>query len=81
MEILKANDQDVAAICGGVCSCATCHVYVAAEWAEKLEAPGADERVLTEESDHFREGESRLSCQIQFLDELDGIELTLAPED
>lgn len=81
MEILQANGQDVAAICGGVCSCATCHIYVAPQWADKLDAPAADEQVLTEESDAYREGESRLSCQIQFLPELDGIALTLAPED
>jgi 2Fe-2S ferredoxin len=81
MEVLQSNGQDVAAICGGVCSCATCHVFVAPEWADKLEAPAADEQVLTEESEFYREGESRLSCQIQFRDELNGIVLTLAPED
>jgi 2Fe-2S ferredoxin len=81
MTILQSNGQDVAAICGGVCSCATCHVYVAPAWAAKLDAQSADEKMLTEESDWFKEGQSRLSCQIEFTDELNGIELTLAPED
>lgn len=81
MDILRDSGQDVAAICGGVCSCATCHVYVSSAVMAKLPGRGEDEQVLVEESEYYRENESRLSCQIEFTEELDGIQVTLAPED
>ena len=81
MDIMQSNGQDVAAICGGVCSCATCHIYVSPAVMAKLPARGDDEQVLVEESEYYREGESRLSCQVEFTEELDGIQVTLAPED
>jgi 2Fe-2S ferredoxin len=81
MDILQRNKYDVAAICGGCCSCATCHVYVDDSYVGKLQELAGDELVLVESSEFFREGQSRLSCQIQFTDELDGIQLELAPED
>lgn len=81
MDILQSNGQDVAAICGGVCSCATCHVYVSPEVMATLPERGSDEQVLVEESEYYRENESRLSCQIEFTEALDGIQVTLAPED
>lgn len=71
---------DIAAICGGMCSCATCHVYVDADWMGKLEAQSPDEFELVEFSDHYTEN-SRLSCQIEMTEELDGIRVTLAPEE
>ena len=81
MDILRDNGHDISAICGGVCSCATCHVYVSEETMGKLEPRSDDELVLVESSEHYRENESRLCCQIEFTDELDGIEVTIAPED
>ena len=81
MDILQSNGQDIAAICGGVCSCATCHIYLPADVNAKLPARSADEQVLVEESEHYREDESRLGCQVEFTDELDGIQVILAPED
>ena len=80
MDILQRHKYDVAAICGGCCSCATCHVYVDEASAAKLQVPVGDELVLVESSAFYREGQSRLSCQIEFTDELDGIQLELAPE-
>jgi ferredoxin, 2Fe-2S len=78
---LKDNGGlDVAAICGGCCSCATCHVYVAAEWLGRLDPPDVSERELVEDSFYPRP-ESRLSCQIEFTEQLDGLAVTLAPED
>ena len=71
---------DIASICGGMCSCATCHVYVDAEWLDKLEAQAPDEFELIEFSEHYRDN-SRLSCQIEMSDDLDGIRVTLAPEE
>jgi 2Fe-2S ferredoxin len=81
MDVLQANGQDVAAICGGVCSCATCHVYVSPAVMAMLPPLAGDEQVLVTESAYYKEGESRLSCQIQFTEALDGIQVTLAPED
>jgi len=80
MEALRELDYGVAAMCGGMCSCATCHVYVASDWAGKLPAQQSDERDLLTELLHFRET-SRLSCQIELARELDGLRVTLAPEE
>lgn len=80
MEALRELDYGVMAICGGMCSCATCHVYVAPEWTGKLPKQQSDERELVTELQYHRET-SRLSCQIQLAEELDGLRVTLAPEE
>lgn len=80
MEILRELEHGVAAICGGMCSCATCHIYVDAEWLPVLPAAGRDERELLAELSHRRE-ESRLSCQIELTPALDGLSVTVAPEE
>ena len=81
MENLRDGGVDeIMALCGGVCSCATCHVYVDNEWLEKAGAPGEDENDLLDSSD-YRKPNSRLSCQIEFKEELDGLSITVAPED
>ena len=70
-----AIDNDVPGIvaeCGGSCSCATCHVYVNPEWAERLPPPDAlEDGMLDCVID--RQPNSRLSCQIQVNDSLDGM--------
>ncbi|TAL03749.1 MAG: 2Fe-2S iron-sulfur cluster binding domain-containing protein [Rhodospirillaceae bacterium] len=81
MEALRDNDLDVEAICGGCCSCCTCHVFIAPTWAAKLPPCTADEKDLLEGSSFNRPGESRLSCQIRMSDALDGLEVTVAPPD
>jgi len=70
MEILRELDYGVAAICGGLCSCATCHVFVDDAWAGRLPKPQSDELELLKELPDFRETSSRLSCQVDFTDEL-----------
>lgn len=80
MENLRELEYGVAAICGGMCSCATCHVYVDPEWAEKLPAPMSDERELLMELAHY-DARSRLSCQIEFTPELSGLRVTIAPDE
>ncbi|WP_199554553.1 2Fe-2S iron-sulfur cluster-binding protein [Sandaracinobacteroides hominis] len=81
MEVIRDNGFDeLLALCGGSCSCATCHVYVDAGWTAKVGGPHEDEADLLDSSDH-RKAESRLSCQIQFSDELDGLKVEIAPED
>jgi ferredoxin, 2Fe-2S len=79
MEIIRENDLPVEAACGGCCACATCHVYVDAEWLGKLEAASDEEDRMLDEAYQVQEN-SRLSCQIPFAEALDGLKVTLAPE-
>jgi len=60
--------------CGGTCSCATCMVYVPPEWADRLPAKKSDEQAMIEFCPHSNET-SRLSCQIDVTDALDGLRL------
>jgi len=78
--ITDAGIADLLALCGGVCSCATCHAYVEGDAAALLPAISDDEDSLLEFSSHRREN-SRLSCQIRLTDELAGLRATIAPED
>ncbi len=81
MEAIRDNGFDeLLALCGGCCSCATCHVYVDPAFADKLPAVTEDEDDLLDSSDHRNET-SRLSCQIPLTAELEGIKVTIAPED
>lgn len=70
-----AVDNNISGIdgdCGGYCACATCHVYVADEWFEKVGGPGADEaRLLGFAS--ISDSNSRLACQIEMSEALDGL--------
>ena len=79
MEILRNAGLPVEAICGGQCICSTCHVYVDAAWAAQIKPRSAAEQVMVEDSGHFQ-ANSRLACQVDYNDALDGIKLTLAPE-
>jgi ferredoxin, 2Fe-2S len=81
MEVIRENGFDeLLALCGGCCSCATCHVHVDAAWQDRLPKMSEDEDDLLESSDH-RYCNSRLSCQIPFTADLDGLRVTIAPED
>lgn len=79
MEIIRDNELPIRAECGGSGACATCHVYVGAKWREKLVPPDEDETYMLDSVDGFEDGVSRLSCQILMTEELDGMEVTLAP--
>ena len=81
MEVLRDNDMDVEAMCGGCCSCATCHVFVEGDWAAKLPALSEDEQELVEETESYQAGHSRLSCQVTLTDDMDGMAVTVAPEE
>ncbi len=81
MEVVRdAGFDEMLALCGGCCSCATCHVHVDAAWADKLPAMSEDENDLLDSSDH-RDATSRLSCQIHLSDALDGLKVRIAAED
>lgn len=80
MAMEGAVDNDVAGIvaeCGGACACATCHAYVADEWLAKLPPPSDMEEAMLE-SARERRANSRLTCQIEITDALDGLELQVA---
>ena len=81
MEAIRDNGFDeLLALCGGCCSCATCHVHIEPAFQDKLPAMSEDEDDLLESSDH-RDANSRLGCQIPFTGDLDGLKVTIAPED
>jgi 2Fe-2S ferredoxin len=77
-----AIDADVDAIkadCGGVMTCATCHVHVDPRWIGRLPPPSGDEDAMLEMTAAPRGPTSRLSCQIALVPELDGLTVTLPP--
>ena len=81
MEILRgAGAEEPFALCGGCCSCATCHVYVDPAFANEMPALADDENDLLESSAH-RRPTSRLSCQIPFEEAMDGMSVEIAPAD
>jgi len=81
MEAIRDNGFDeLLALCGGCCSCATCHVHVDPAFKDSLPAMSEDEDDLLESSDH-RDENSRLGCQVPFTADLDGLKVTIAQED
>ena len=81
MEVVRDSGIDaLLALCGGACSCATCHVYLAPEYREAVPPMSSDEDGLLSGSGHRNE-HSRLSCQIRMTESLSGLRVTVAPED
>ena len=81
MEVVRdAGFDEMLALCGGCCSCATCHGYVDPAFADKVEPMSEDENDLLDSSDHRNEF-SRLSCQVPITEALAGIKVTIAQED
>lgn len=78
--IVESGIDELLALCGGVCSCATCHVHVDPAFINRLEPKSEDEEELLSGSDHKTEY-SRLSCQVQLNDDLDGMKVSIAQED
>ena len=81
METIRDNGFDeLLALCGGCCSCATCHVHIDPSFMDKLPTLSEDENDLLDSSDHRNEY-SRLSCQVPITDALEGLRVTIAQED
>jgi 2Fe-2S ferredoxin len=76
MQAAKSNSvPGIDADCGGACSCATCHVFVDNEWLARVGIIGQwEESMLGLTPD--RQPNSRLSCQIQLSERLDGLVVT-----
>ena len=78
---LKRGGMDeILGICGGCASCGTCHVYVAEDWVDRLPPIEPEEETILAFSD-WRQSNSRLSCQIKVVDALEGLCVSVAPED
>ena len=80
MEALREHEWGVPAICGGLCSCGTCHVYLDPEWTDKFMQADSDEQDLLEVF-NTTQPTSRLSCQLQLRADHDGLKLSIAPEE
>jgi 2Fe-2S ferredoxin len=78
--IREAGIDELLALCGGCCSCATCHVFVHPDWTETVGPAEGDEDDLLDSSSSKMPA-SRLSCQLQVTADLDGLHVTIAPED
>ena len=84
MEAAKLADvPEIPADCVGCCACATCHVYIGNAWVEKLGKIDTDtpEIDLLEYEKGYKDGISRLSCQIYLTKEMNGLTVHLRPEE
>ena len=81
MESLRDLDNGTLALCGGMCSCATCHCFIEEPWASSLSERQDDELELLEDLDSFRQDQSRLTCQVEFTEDMDGIRVEIAPDE
>ena len=77
MEVIRDWGLNIKAECGGSCACATCHVFVDAEWQGRLNPPTDEEEDMLDTLPDV-EANSRLSCQILMSEDLDGLKVTLA---
>lgn len=81
MEVIRDNGIDeLLALCGGCCSCATCHVHIEPSFMDRLPAMTPDESDLLDASAH-RDAYSRLSCQVTMTEALSGMRVVIAAED
>ncbi|WP_317929470.1 2Fe-2S iron-sulfur cluster-binding protein [Halioxenophilus sp. WMMB6] len=78
--ICDGGVDELAALCGGVCSCATCHVYIGDDFLDSLPVMSEDEDLLLEGVPH-RKANSRLSCQIRLTPEHNGMHVTIAEDE
>ena len=81
MENIRELPRSVEAICGGLCSCSTCHVFIDAQWLGRLPPRRHAERLLLEGTPAFDAARSRLCCQIKVTEALEGLRLTVAPDE
>lgn len=77
--IRKAGIYELLAMCGGSCSCATCHVFVE-RGPESMRTPAEEDEDDLLDSSDYRAPNSRLSCQIVLSEDLDGLVVRIAPE-
>jgi len=73
---VQNNIPGIDADCGGGMACATCHVYVKEDWFDKINKKNEGEDDMLDQAFEPRKN-SRLSCQIQVSDDIDGLEVNL----
>ena len=81
MDVLYDEDLDVEAVCGGCASCATCHIFVNEDCLDRLPERDDIQNMLLQYQGHFDDKTSSLSCQMPISESLDGIKITIAPEE
>jgi 2Fe-2S ferredoxin len=82
MEVLRdAEYEEIQAMCGGSCSCATCHVHIKEDWQSGLPQIEEDEQLLLELADNYDPELSRLSCQIELSGDHDGLQVLIVESD
>jgi len=77
--ISQAGIENSFGICGGACACASCQVYVSQENYDRLTTPDEGETAVLEDMAYELQPTSRLSCQIEFTEEMEGWTFTIAP--
>tara|TARA_B100000575_G_scaffold290133_1_gene293195 strand:+ start:802 stop:1125 length:324 start_codon:yes stop_codon:yes gene_type:complete len=78
MELIKSYEFPVEATCGGMALCASCQCYVNSD--HQLPEILENEEAMLAEAFNVKKN-SRLSCQILINERLDGLNITLAPEE
>lgn len=82
MEVLRdAGYDEIMALCGGCCSCATCHVKIEDQASFLLPPVEEDEEVLVSMADDYDESSSRLSCQIPMTGDQSGMTVQIVEAD
>jgi 2Fe-2S ferredoxin len=74
---VDTNVSGIQADCGGLLTCATCHVVVHEDWVKQLPPMSSDEDGMLAFTAQARELGSRLSCQIMLTEALDGLQVKL----
>jgi 2Fe-2S ferredoxin len=77
---INNNIEGIVAECGGACACATCHAYVDEAWLDKL-PPMDDMEDSMLDAAFERKANSRLTCQIEVSEDLDGLVVRVAEND
>ena len=79
MEVARDNDLGIEGTCGGSISCCTCHVVIDKDWFNKVGPANPDEEDMLDLADGLKPT-SRLGCQIEVTDKLDGLRVSLPEE-
>jgi ferredoxin, 2Fe-2S len=80
MEIIRDHNLNMRAECGGSGACATCHVHLAQDWANKVPTPSDDEESALDAAADYKSQQSRLACQIILTAQHDGLQATLTQD-
>ena len=79
MEVARDNDLEIEGTCGGSISCCTCHVIIDKDWFSIVGGPNPDEEDMLDLATGLQPT-SRLSCQIEITNELDGLRMSIPEE-